>query len=96
MAQDIPEFTEDEFQKHREQQREAKNLKKKRVAEASAMGSEDARIRATVDARGLVQVNIRMPPTLKNDIIASARAAGQGLHEHVCEVLKVYVQKRSK
>lgn len=67
----------------------------KRDVEVAAVASTDGRVRVSAhsysdprDRRGWVQMNVRVPPDLKDQVIARARLSGQDMGEIVAEAVR--------
>ena len=56
------------------------------------MAARDGRIKTTVNAGGLAQLNVRISPDLKNQVIDRARASGRDMSEVVADALHVYMR----
>jgi hypothetical protein len=95
MTDDIPEFSDSEFSKFyaKKLRNKKEAVDDKRTAETSSMRAEDGRIKTTV-VKDRAQLNVRVIPDLKNEVIEEARASGRAVGEVVEEALRQYFKNK--
>ena len=67
----------------------------RRAAETAGMRAQDGRIRMATNDTGLVQLNVRVTPDLKNQIIHHARTTGSDMGSVVEAALKLFLGSSS-
>jgi hypothetical protein len=67
----------------------------RRAAETAGMRAQDGRIRMATSDTGLVQLNVRVTPDLKNQIIHHARTTGSDMGSVVEAALKLFLGSSS-
>jgi hypothetical protein len=67
----------------------------RRAAETAGMRAQDGRIRMATGDTGLVQLNVRVTPDLKNQIIHHARTTGSDMGSVVEAALKLFLGSSS-
>ena len=72
------------------------SVQKKRSAEAGGMAARDGRIKTTVNTQGLAQLNVRLPPDLKNQVYEEALASGRKMAEVVIDILQQHFRSISQ
>jgi hypothetical protein len=64
----------------------------RRGAETASMKAQDGRVRMAASDSGLVQLNVRVTPDLKNQVIHLARTTGSDMNTVVVAALKRHLQ----
>jgi hypothetical protein len=88
------------LQRKRERQarRGSTAIEERQNTEVAATATSDGRVRVSghsySDRRGWVQLNVRVPPDLKDQVIARARLSGKDMGELVAEAVKAYLGRK--
>ena len=94
MVDEVADLSDEQFAKLFDKRHRASrtSVQEKRRAEAQAVAADDGRVRRADAAGGLVQLNARVTPDLKNEVIGEARRSGRQMNEVVEDALRLYFQ----
>jgi hypothetical protein len=93
---DIPELSDERFSSLFEGKfkKPLQAARAKQSAEGRSMQAEDGRLSSTANAKGLVQLNARVPLDLKNQVIEEKRRTGLEIGEVIAEALRAYFRAK--